>query len=140
MSGPTMREPDETMMARVHEVAAFMRTLDDSHIAHSFAADVTILENFAPYIFRGPNAVADWMEGFRGHAEGLSDLAVSFGAAQDYSSDGATAFFTLPTQWTGRAHTRAFAEDGGWSFVLHREGGEWRIAAYGWSVTAMRFT
>lgn len=135
-----MSAPDAAMMARVQEVAAFMRTLDESHIAQSFARDVTILENFAPYIFRGNDAVAQWMEGFRGHAVGLSDLVVSFGAAQDYSSDGQTAFFTLPAQWAGRAQGRAFAEDGGWSFVLRREVGDWRIAAYGWAVTAMRFT
>jgi hypothetical protein len=42
----------------------------------------------------------------------------------------------LPTQWTGVQDGKAFTEHGGWSFLLTREDGAWRIKAYGWSVTS----
>jgi hypothetical protein len=130
--------PDDAMMAPVRAVATFMATLDDEHLVDCFANDVVIVENFAPYVFRGPDAVALWGAGFCDHAATLSGLVVTFGAAQDFSSDGETAYFVLPTRWTGKSNGEAFEEDGGWAFVLKRQGRNWRIACYAWAVTALR--
>jgi len=130
--------PDAPMMTPVRAVAAFMATLDGAHLADCFADDVVIVENFAPYVFRGPDAVARWQVGFREHAATLSGLVVTFVAAQDFSSDGETAYFVLPTAWTGTSNGEAFEEEGGWAFVLKRQGGNWRIACYAWAVTALR--
>ncbi len=131
-------EPDDAMMVPVRAVADFMRTLDAASIAGVFVDDVVIVENFAPYIFRGPSAAARWQAGFREHAATLSDLRNSFGEALDFSSDGDTAYFVLPTVWTGQIRGKPFAEEGGWAFVLERQGEGWRIASYAWAVTAFR--
>lgn len=130
--------PDDAMMVPVRAVAMFMATLDDARLADCFADDVVIIENFAPYIFRGADAVARWRAGFREHAATLSGLVVTFGAAQDSTSDGETAYFVLPTGWTGTSNGEAFEEEGGWAFVLKRQGGNWRIACYAWAVTSLR--
>jgi len=80
--------PDDAMMAPVRAVAGFMATLDDARLADVFAGDVVIVENFAPYLFRGADAVARWQAGFREHAVPLDGLTVAFGTAQDFSTDG----------------------------------------------------
>ena len=96
--------PEPKMLAAIEQVARFMETLDESNLQNAFAkSDVTIIENFAPYVFKGPNAVEQWAKGFRGHAKGLADLHHSFAAAQDFSVEGDVAFLSLPTTWTGRA-------------------------------------
>ncbi|HEY1631189.1 MAG TPA: hypothetical protein VGF56_07725 [Rhizomicrobium sp.] len=130
--------PDDAMMQPVRAVAGFMATLDDALVSDCFADDVVIVENFAPYVFRGTDAVTRWQAGFHGHAERLDGLVVTFGAAQDFSSDGETVYFVLPTTWKGRSGGQAFEEDGGWAFVLKKQGPRWKIAAYAWAVTALR--
>ena len=100
-------------------------------------SDVVIVENFAPYLFDGLHAVQRWAEGMRGHVDTLEALAHRFGAAQDFSTSGDRAYFSLPTQWTGRAGKQGFIEDGGWSSVLVKENGAWRVLGYGWAVTKM---
>ena len=125
------------MMAAVERLARFMATGAAGDLGDVFAdANVTIIENFAPYVFQGASAVQDWARGFRAHAANLAQLKPSFGAAQDFSIDGERAYFSLPTTWTGISNGRKFSEDGGWAFVLVRHGGEWRVQAYGWAVTA----
>src|SRR6185312_1871629 len=124
------------MLAPVNALAAFMTTLDDAHLDGVFADEVTIIENFAPYIFRD---VARWRDGFRAHAAALSGLKSSFGTAQDFSSDDTQAYFVLPTAWKGLSKGRAFEEEGGWSFVLTKRNDLWTIAGYAWAVTAFRF-
>ena len=129
-------EPE--MFEAVERVARFMETLDDTALEGVFAeTDVTIIENFAPHIFSGADAVQAWARGFRKHAEGLSGLKHAFGTPQDFSAQGGLAFFTLPTIWTGTGNGAAFSEQGGWAFVLIRQNGRWRIKGYGWAVTSV---
>lgn len=132
--------PNAQMMALVEAVASFMETLEDDHLSGVFCdGPVTIIENFEPHIFVGCDAVSDWKEGFRSHAEGLSDLCHTFGPPQDFSSSKEAAFFTLPTIWTGRTNGDTFREAGGWAFVFGRQMSDWRIKGYGWAVTEFSY-
>ena len=128
-------QPTREMMEPVEKIARFIAKPDDGDLSAFASQDVVIVENFAPYVFDGPHAVQRWAEGMRSHVETLSGLAHRFGAAQDFSTSGNRAYFSLPTQWTGRAGSKSFVEDGGWSFVLVQEKGGWRVLGYGWAVT-----
>jgi hypothetical protein len=130
-------QPTPEMMEPVEKIARFIAKPDDGELSAFASKDVVIVENFAPYVFDGPRAVQRWAEGMRGHVEGLGALAHKFGAAHDFSTSGDRAYFSLPTQWTGRAGTQGFIEDGGWSFVLLKEKDAWRVLGYGWAVTKM---
>ncbi len=131
----------EKMQVPVQALVQFMATGDETDLRDAFASDgLVIVENFAPFVFQGPGAFERWRDGFRQHATAgdLTELQHSFGPAQDVSLDDDTAYFVLPTTWTGRAHGRPFSEDGGWAFVLVRDQGRWRIRGYAWAVTAKR--
>jgi hypothetical protein len=130
---------DAAMLVPVEKIARFIAGGGDENLAAFADADVAILENFAPHLFTGPDAVARWATAMRKHTQTLHDLRHSFGPAQDFSSDGTRAFFSLPTRWRGVASSRRFVEDGGWAFVLIRQGTEWRVRNYGWSVTAIAY-
>lgn len=125
------------MLVPVEKIARFIATGDEACLAAFATKDVVILENFAPYLFAGPDAVARWASGMREHARTLGGLKHSFGAAQDFTSDGELAFFSLPTHWQGTTNGRPFQEDGGWSFLLVSENGAWRVKSYGWAVTRL---
>ncbi len=128
--------PDDAMMAVPNAIAGFIATGDEALLRDVFSDDgVTIVENFAPYLFEGRDAVARWKEGMKAHATGLESLRPKFGDPQDFSVDGNRAFFTLPTNWRGMIHGTPFYEEGGWAFLLVREGDRWRLRSYGWAVT-----
>lgn len=134
-----MREPDSEMLALVAKIARFIATGDDAMLDAFARNGVVILENFAPHLFSGPDAVSQWAKGMRGHAATLANLRPSFGQAQDFACDDARAFFSLPTHWQGMSNGRPFQEDGGWSFLLVREDGQWRVQCYGWAVTGVAY-
>ncbi|MEP6884268.1 MAG: hypothetical protein ABJC66_05920 [Gammaproteobacteria bacterium] len=133
------QQPDAAMMQPVHDLVSFMSTLRRGEQPTVFARrGACIVENFAPYLFCGLQAAANWAAGFRAHAaaDDLKELKASFGAAQDFSESGKRVYFSLPTTWTGQTHGRHFEEQGAWSFVLEQEADRWRIVGYGWGVTA----
>jgi hypothetical protein len=127
------------MLAAAERLARFLETRDEALLTDAFArSGVVIVENFAPFVFEGPGAVAAWTAGMQAHLAGLEGLRHAFGPAQDFKHDGDVAYFSLPTTWRGASRGQAFEETGGWSFVLAREAGEWRVRAYGWAVTGYR--
>jgi hypothetical protein len=131
--------PDASMMLPVDTLRRAMERFDQPTVPDVFSSrQVTIVENFDPYVFEGETATERWWRGFRAHAVSgkLGHLRAAFGAAQDFEQSGDRSFFTLPTRWTGIAGGRPFVERGGWAFVLVREAGTWRIRSYAWAVTA----
>ena len=133
----TFASPNAAQMVPVQKIARFIATGEDACLTAFAQRDVVILENFAPYLFAGPDAVASWAQGMRAHTSTLSGLRHRFGQAQDFSDDGQVAFFSLPTHWSGISNGQPFQEDGGWSFVIIRQGDAWKVRNYGWAVTRM---
>jgi hypothetical protein len=129
--------PDKAMMAPVTALASYMAHVEGAAMPSVFVDDgLVIVEDFAPYIFRGKNAAADWNAGFRQHAVPLKDLKFEFGVAHDFDRAGNRVFFVLPTTWRGAYKEERFEEHGAWSFVLEEKSfGQWRISAYGWGAT-----
>lgn len=136
----TKAVPEPKMIEVVERVAIFMETLDDTWLDSTFAkSDVTIIENFAPFVFKGSNAVGDWAEKVSDHTRDIVDLRHSFDESHDFSVDGDRVFFTLRTTWTGTKEGVFFSEEGGWSFVLVGQSNDWRVQSYGWAVTDISF-
>ena len=129
--------PDTAMMAAPETLARFLETADGTVLRGVFSTgEVTILENFPPHVFTGQDGLAHWRGLMARHVGAIGDLRHLFGSPQDFARTGDTAYFSLPTRWTGVRDGKAFDEHGGWSFVLVFEDDAWRIRAYGWSVVS----
>jgi hypothetical protein len=129
-------QPDPQMIAAVERVARFIETGGKTSSSDIFATKgVTIIENFPPYQFSGTGAVESWARQMRAHLMGVTELRHRFGQAYDFSRVGDQAYFSLPTTWQGLDHGKPFIEEGGWAFVLEKQGNDWRVSGYGWAVT-----
>jgi hypothetical protein len=131
--------PDAAMMAPVTALASYMAHLDGAVLPPVFVDDgLVIVEDFAPYIFSGKDAAAQWDAGFRHHAVPLRDLKFTFRPAHAFERTGDRVYLVLPTTWRGLYKDRRFEEHGAWSFVLKNTSGQWRINAYGWGATDLQ--
>ena len=128
---------DPALLVPIEKVARFIETGDESLLSAFAKKGVVIIENFAPHLFEGEDAVQRWSQKILGWHKPPSDLVLKhkFGPPQDVSIDDDLAFLSLPTHWTISEHGNKFEEDGGWAFVLKQEDGEWRVRSYGWAVT-----
>ena len=128
---------DPALLAPIEKVAQFIETGDESLLSAFASQGVVIIENFAPHLFEGEDAVKRWSQKILSWHEPPSDLVLKhrFGAPQDLRVDDKLAFLSLPTHWTISQDGDSFEEDGGWVFVLVKEDGEWRVRCYGWAVT-----
>jgi hypothetical protein len=128
---------DPALLVPIEKVARFIETGDESLLSAFANKGVVIIENFAPYLFEGEDAVKRWSQKILSWHKPPSDLVLKhkFGTPQDLSVHDELAFLSLPTHWTISENGDKFEEDGGWAFVLVQEDGEWRVRSYGWAVT-----
>lgn len=126
-----MNAPTSDMLAVAEKLAGFIAGRGEALPPDLFAPAITIVENFAPFVFHD---AALWAEGMRAHLQDLSGLAHRFGAPVDFSRHGRDAYFSLPTTWTGFIRGVPFRETGGWALVLTETSQGWRLKAYGWAV------
>jgi len=130
---------DPTLLAPIEKIAQFIETADESLLSAFASKGVVIIENFAPHLFEGEDAVQRWSQKIISWHEPPSDLVLkhTFGSPQDLRVQENLAFVSLPTHWVISQDGDSFEEDGGWAFVLIQEDGEWRVRSYGWAVTAI---
>ena len=128
---------DPALLVPIEMVARFIETGDESLLSAFAKKGVVIIENFAPHLFEGEDAVHRWSQKILSWHKPPSDLVLKhkFGTPQDISIHDDLAFLSLPTHWTISENGNKFEEDGGWAFVLVQEDGEWRVRSYGWAVT-----
>src|SRR5262245_48345762 len=77
--------PDAAMMAPVTELASYMAHVQGAVLPRVFVDEgLVIVDNFAPYVFAGKDAAAQWDAAYRQHAITAKDLKFSFGLAHDF--------------------------------------------------------
>jgi hypothetical protein len=130
---------DPALLVPIEKVAQFIETGNESLLSAFAKTGVVIIENFAPHLFEGKDAVQRWSQKILSWHKPPSDLVLKhrFGTPQDVSVHENLAFLSLPTHWTISENDNTIEEDGGWAFVLVQEDGEWRVRSYGWAVTSI---
>ena len=106
------------------DVAAFLQAHRD---------DAVIIDEFAPFVWVGAGTAQRWVADYSRDAEarGISGGRVDYGPAVQAVSDGDSAYIVLPTIYSFNQGGRRMAGRGHMTFVMRRDGSDWKIA--GWT-------
>jgi ketosteroid isomerase-like protein len=96
---------------------------------------ITIIDEFAPHRWIGPNAAHKWAADYDKHATatGVTDGVVKYGAPSRSVVDGDTAYVIVPALYTYKEKGQAMAEEGQFAFVLRAESAGWKIQGWTWT-------
>lgn len=129
--------------ARQDDVSAPVRQFIDGfntgNVQSAFAAyasgQVTIVDEFAPHIWSGPDAAHQWAEAYDKHAQatGVADGMVTYGKPTRTEVDGDVAYVVMPTVYNYKEHGKPLREEGQMTVVLNHEAGSWKIRSWTWT-------
>jgi hypothetical protein len=122
--------------APIHQFIDGFNSGDTKSAFAAYAAGgIMIVDEFAPHRWYGPHAPQDWAAEYDRHAaaNGVSDGRVTYSAPTRTEIEGDVAYLIVPTVYLYKDHGQATADEGQMTFVLHAEGGEWKISAWTWS-------
>ncbi|WP_020175893.1 hypothetical protein [Methyloferula stellata] len=105
--------------------------VSDAHVE----GDVAIIDNVAPFIWKGPTAVADWMLSMTVSVEerGIRDGSVVYDDPVAEITDGDQAYVVVPAVWSYEAKGIRMRDAATIAFALRRTSSGWRIAGWSWN-------
>lgn len=103
--------------------------------AYASSGPITIIDEFAPHLWSGPDAARVWAEAYDKHAQatGVSDGKVTYSQPTRAEIEGELAYVILPTVYVYKEHGKPLKEEGQITAVLVRETPGWKIRAWTWS-------
>jgi hypothetical protein len=105
---------------------------------HAAEADLVIIDEVTPYLWRGPQAFSTWAADLErdDKKNGVTDQKVSLGAATRVETDGVGAYVIVPSVYTFKQRGVAMREAAQMTFTLKKGPNGWLI--HGWTWTGPR--
>ena len=105
---------------------------------HASAADLVIVDEVAPYLWRGAKAFETWMGDLDrdAKAKGITDQQVTLGKVTRVETDGTSAYLVVPSVYAFKEKGVAMREEAQMTFALKKDPAGWSI--HGWTWTGPR--
>ncbi len=126
---------DSQVVAPIHQFIDGFNKGDMKAAAASHVADVVIIDEPAPHLWRGTGAFQAWLDDLTKDSakRGRSDEAVALEEATREEVDGDRAYVVVPATYIFKEKGVAMREPAQMTFVLQKIGAEWKISAWTWT-------
>ena len=140
-AAPVSAQPtNDELMAPIQKFISSFNKGDTAGAAstHAAGADLTIVDEVAPYLWRGPKAFHSWGADLEADAKknGITESMVTLSAATRTETSGDSAYVVVPAVYTFKLKGTAMREAAQMTFVLKKGTSGWLI--HGWTWTGPR--
>ncbi len=138
LGGAANAQPaDPTLMAPIQK---FIDSFNKGDVAgaaatHVPGADLAIIDEVPPYLWRGAQAFQTWSADLESDAKknGIAEPLVTISAATRTETNGDHAYVVVPAVYTFKQRGVAMREAAQITVVLRKSAGGWLISAWTWS-------
>jgi ketosteroid isomerase-like protein len=120
-------------------VRQFIDGFNSGNVEAAFAAyasgAITIVDEFAPHIWTGPDAARQWADAYDKHAQatGVTDGKVTYGQPTRTEMDRDVAYVVMPVVYLYKERGQPLQEEGQMTVVLNCEARSWKIRSWTWT-------
>jgi hypothetical protein len=129
--------PDAQVMAPIQK---FIDSFNKGDVAgaaatHAAEADLVIIDEVSPFLWRGPRAFQQWSTDLDSDAKkrGITDQMVKIGASTRREVSGEQAYIVVPAVYTFKEGGVAMREAAQMTFALKKGAGGWLIHGWTWT-------
>jgi hypothetical protein len=140
--GARAQAPDPQVIAPIQKFVDSFNKGDAAGAAatHAAEADLVIIDELSPYLWRGPRAFQQWSTDLEADAKkrGITEPMVKIGAPTRREVSGDQAYVVVPAVYTFKEGGVAMRESAQMTFALKKGAGGWLI--HGWTWTGPKAT
>ncbi len=129
--------PDAQLMAPIQKFMEAFNKGDTVGAAatHAAGADLTIIDEVPPYLWRGAKAFQAWAADLESDAKkrGITDQMVTISAATRTETNGDQAYVVVPSVYAFKEGGVPMREVAQMTFVLKKAAGGWLIHGWTWT-------
>lgn len=134
-AGPAAAGPADNAAAAVTHVIDQFNAGDINAFFNAHRRGALIVDEFAPYVWTGPNSVQRWAGDYAKDARtrGISGGRMDYARPIRAISNGGSAYVILPTTYRFTQRGKRMAGKGSMTFVMTGGRGHWKIASWTYS-------
>jgi ketosteroid isomerase-like protein len=136
-AGANAQTPNAQLMAPIQKFIDSFNKGDMAGAAatHAKAADLVIIDEVSPYLWRGAQALDAWSADLASDAkkQGITDQMVTIKAATRVETNGDQAYVVVPAVYTFKQGGAAMREAAQMTFVLKKGASGWLIHGWTWT-------
>lgn len=140
LAAPASAQQDAELMAPIQKFIDSFNKGDAAGAAatHAAGADLTIIDEVPPYLWRGPKAFQSWSADLDSDAKktGMTEPMVTLSTPSRIERNVDNAYVIVPAVFTFKQKGAAMRESAQMTFVLRKGAGGWLI--HGWTWTGPR--
>lgn len=135
LGGPAMAATATGPVAVVKQMMADFDKGDMKAAEAAYAKDIAITDEFAPYEWHGPDAMANWSKGYDAFTKsaGWSDAKAASHTVTRADVNGDAAYVVVSEVFTYKQQGHPMSESGMEAFTLHKGAGGWKITGSAWA-------
>jgi hypothetical protein len=130
----------DTVGSPMTPIKAFVDSFNKGDMAaaaatHATTADLAIIDEVPPYLWRGPQAFQTWSRDLEGDSlkNGITDQAVTLGAPTREETIADRAYVVVPAVYTFKKGSVAMREAAQMTFALKKGATGWLIHGWTWT-------
>jgi ketosteroid isomerase-like protein len=135
-STPAAASEETAVMATVRQFDASFNKGDAAQANGLCAPHAIIIDDFAPHVWQGGAACADWWKaiGAFDAKNAITASVVTLGKPWHVVVTGDRAYVVEPVTFTYKQHGKPVVESGSvWTLALLKSGARWRISGWAWT-------
>jgi ketosteroid isomerase-like protein len=134
--GASAKSGQSTVIATVHQFVDGLNKGDNKAVIAACTSPASIIDDFAPHVWRGPTACADWVNAFdTTNKQGrITDGVVTLRTPWHVDVTGDTAYVVTPANYAYKQNGKPVLESGSiLTVALKKVGADWRITGWAWA-------
>jgi hypothetical protein len=135
-AGPIAASPESGVMATVNLFIDALNRNDSKAALAACATQASIIDEFPPHEWEGPNACEDWATAYvtENKKDGVTNGIVTLGKPWHVDVNRDRAYVVVPATYTYREHgTPKTERDSIFTVALRQLAAGWRITGWAWS-------
>ena len=136
LAGATQSPPpaDPALLALPEKFSTAMFAVDTATLRANCAANATVVDEFPPYSWRGPDACVRWATAFKAFIAQakLTSFQTTIAPNPFVDVSGNHAYLVAQVTFTAMMAGKRVPDVGTWTFVLVKSGTGWKITSLAW--------
>ncbi len=135
-AAPAQASEQAAVVTMVHKFIDSFNKGDTAAGVATCAKPVSIIDEFPPHEWQGPDACADWSNAYNANAaaNGITDGFVTLETPWRVDITGDRAYVVVPAQYAYKQHGKAVLEPASlFTVALKKTAAGWRITGWAWS-------
>lgn len=130
--------PPASMLKPIQTALAAFNAGNPKMLRGIYASNVTIVDEYTPYVWSGADAGTAWVNDFGKFAKSihLTSAKGTLLPVRIFNQSGNRAYVVAPLDFVAIINGKPSKEHGTWTFTLQRSGSSWLVVTQTWGVVS----